>query len=93
MKNKALVGTAIAAAISIAATTAMQVQTASAAPAPMVPGADKCYGIAKAGKNDCAAGPGTSCAGTSTRDGQANAWMYVLAGTCEKIVDGSLTEG
>lgn len=52
---------------------------------------EKCYGIAKAGKNDCAAGPGTSCAGTSTRDGQGNAWMLVPAGTCEKIVGGSLT--
>jgi uncharacterized membrane protein len=42
----------------------------------------KCYGIAKAGKNDCAAGPGTSCAGTSTRDYQGNAWKLVKAGTC-----------
>ncbi|PVV06302.1 MAG: hypothetical protein B6D77_16195 [gamma proteobacterium symbiont of Ctena orbiculata] len=51
---------------------------------------EKCYGVAKAGKNDCAAGPGTSCAGTSTTDGQGNAWMLVLKGTCEKIVGGSL---
>lgn len=36
----------------------------------------KCYGIALAGKNDCAAGPGTSCAGTSTVDYQGNAWTY-----------------
>ena len=53
--------------------------------------AEKCYGVAKAGKNDCAAGPGTSCAGTSTKDGQKDAWMYVLKGTCEKIVGGSKT--
>ncbi len=52
---------------------------------------EKCFGIAKAGKNDCAAGPGTTCAGTSTVDSQGNAWMYVPAGTCEKIVGGSLT--
>ena len=39
---------------------------AKAGPAPAQPGADKCYGIALAGKNDCAAGAGTSCAGTST---------------------------
>lgn len=52
---------------------------------------EKCFGIAKAGKNDCAAGPGTSCAGTSTVDGQGDAWMLVPAGTCEKIVGGSLT--
>lgn len=45
---------------------------------------EKCYGVAKAGENDCAAGPGTSCAGTSTRDYQGNAWKLVAAGTCEK---------
>ena len=37
-----------------------------------------------AGKNDCAAGPGTTCAGTSKSDHQANAWKYVPAGTCTK---------
>ena len=36
----------------------------------------KCYGISLAKKNDCAAGPGTSCAGTSTVDYQGNAWTY-----------------
>lgn len=46
---------------------------------------EKCYGVAKAGKNDCAAGPGTTCSGTSTRDYQGNAWNYVPAGTCAKI--------
>ncbi|MEL0585786.1 MAG: DUF2282 domain-containing protein [Candidatus Thiodiazotropha sp. (ex. Lucinoma kazani)] len=53
---------------------------------------EKCFGVAKAGKNDCKAGPGTSCAGTSTTDAQGNAWMLVLEGTCEKIVGGSLAE-
>lgn len=52
--------------------------------------AEKCYGVAEAGKNDCAAGPGTSCAGTSTVDGQGNAWLYVPEGTCEKLVGGTL---
>ena len=52
---------------------------------------EKCYGVAKAGENDCAAGPGTSCAGTSKTDGQGNAWTLVLAGTCEKLVGGNLT--
>jgi uncharacterized membrane protein len=51
---------------------------------------EKCYCVAKAGKNDCAAGPGTSCAGSSTIDGQSNAWMYVPKGSCEKLVNGSL---
>lgn len=46
---------------------------------------EKCYGVALAGKNDCAAGPGTSCAGTSTTDYQGNAWKYVDAGTCLDI--------
>jgi uncharacterized membrane protein len=43
---------------------------------------EKCYGIAMKGKNDCAAGPGTSCAGTSTVDYQGNAWKFVPKGTC-----------
>ncbi|MFU7527530.1 DUF2282 domain-containing protein [Qipengyuania sp. ASV99] len=46
---------------------------------------EKCYGVSLAGKNDCAAGPGTSCAGTSTRDYQGNAWKYVDKGTCTGI--------
>lgn len=53
---------------------------AAAQKAPM----EKCYGISKAGQNDCAAGPGTSCAGSSTRDYQGNAWKLVKQGTCEK---------
>jgi len=52
---------------------------------------EKCFGVAKAGKNDCAAGPGTTCAGTSKTDAQGNAWMLVPAGTCDKLVGGSLT--
>lgn len=46
---------------------------------------EKCYGVSKAGENDCAAGPGTSCAGTSVVDYQGNAWTFVDAGTCETI--------
>lgn len=52
--------------------------------------AEKCYGVSKAGKNDCAAGPGTSCAGTSTVDAQGNAWMFVPKGSCERLVGGTL---
>lgn len=47
-------------------------------------GTDKCYGVALKGKNDCKAGAGTTCAGTSKVDYQANAWKMVPAGTCEK---------
>lgn len=61
----------------------------------------KCYGVSLAGKNDCKAGPGTTCAGSSTVDYQGNAWTLVPAGTCEsmtfettdgRMVKGSLTE-
>ncbi|MFO2463905.1 DUF2282 domain-containing protein [Pseudomonas sp. 15FMM2] len=45
----------------------------------------KCFGVAEAGKNDCAAGAGTSCAGSSKTKDQANAWKLVPAGTCLKI--------
>jgi len=47
---------------------------------------EKCFGVALKGKNDCAAGAGTSCAGTSKIDHQGNAWQFVPKGTCEKIV-------
>ncbi len=43
---------------------------------------EKCYGVAEAGANDCAAGEGTSCAGTSKIDYQGNSWKLVPAGTC-----------
>lgn len=85
MKNKILLGSILSTVI----TSAAVMSTASAQDA----APEKCYGVAKAGLNDCAAGPGTSCAGTSTADGQADAWMYVLAGSCEKIVGGSSTKG
>ena len=54
---------------------------------------EKCYGVAKAGMNDCKAGEGTTCQGTSTEDGQMNAWVLTPAGLCDKLVGGSLTEG
>ncbi len=53
---------------------------------------EKCYGVSKAGENDCAAGPGTTCAGTSTVDYQGNAWTLVPTGTCETtVIDASMT--
>lgn len=48
-------------------------------------GMEKCYGVALAGKNDCKAGPGTTCAGTSKANYQGNSFKYVKAGTCAKI--------
>jgi uncharacterized membrane protein len=52
---------------------------------PAAPEKERCFGVAMAGKNDCAAGPGTTCAGTAKADYQANAWKYVPAGTCTAI--------
>lgn len=45
---------------------------------------EKCFGVAMKGKNDCAAGAGTSCAGTAKMDYQGSHWKYVPSGTCEK---------
>ena len=80
--TKVIIAGAITSALALAPLTGVQAAA----------GADneKCYGVAKAGKNDCKAGPGTSCAGTSKVDGQGNAWMLVIKGTCEKITGGTL---
>ncbi len=61
---------------------AAAITTGAAQATPAKKATEKCFGVAKVGKNDCAAGPGTSCAGTSTRDYQGNAWKLVPAGTC-----------
>ena len=73
----------IALAIAAAATVAISAGAAMAADAKGKN--EKCYGVSLAGKNDCAAGPGTSCAGTSKVDYQGNAWKYVPAGSCVKM--------
>jgi len=73
----------IAAALSTALLLASQVQA-------QAPAAEKCFGIAKAGKNDCQTAT-SSCAGTSRKDAQTDAWLNVPKGTCEKINGGSLT--
>jgi uncharacterized membrane protein len=72
--NAAMLATAVAAAVS----TATLVSATSAVAASK----EKCFGIALKGANDCAAGAGTSCAGTSTVDFQGNSWKYVEKGTC-----------
>ena len=74
--NAAALAGSFAAAVSLAAAPAF------AAPVAPQPNAEKCYGISMAGKNDCAAGAGTTCAGTSKMDYQGNAWKYVAKGTC-----------
>lgn len=85
-----------AATASIAASLAIALAAAAAnAHTTDAPKTEKCYGVAKAGKNDCKAGAGTSCAGTSKTDYQGNAWKLVKAGTCTTILtpkgNGSLT--
>lgn len=67
---------AIATIVSAGAMTALTTDGAYAAEK------EKCYGVALKGQNDCAAGPGTTCAGTSTEDYQGNAWKLVPKGTC-----------
>ena len=74
-----IVNTAASAAVLIALSAAV----AQAGPVKPQPTKEICFGISLAGKNDCAAGAGTSCAGTSRRDYQGNAWKYV--GTCTTI--------
>ena len=80
LKTVAIVG-AVAASLAAQATTA----TAQAK--------EKCFGVSLAGKNDCAAGPGTTCAGTSTVDYQGNAWTLVDAGTCAEIELPAMADG
>jgi uncharacterized membrane protein len=72
-------------AIAAALTAALAVPIAAQAQGNM----EKCYGVAKTGKNDCQTAA-SSCAGTSKKDSQSDAWISVPKGTCEKIVGGKL---
>jgi uncharacterized membrane protein len=81
MKSVALAG-AVAAAMTAHTTTSAQAASK-----------EKCYGVSVAGGNDCAAGPGTTCAGTSVTDYQGNAWTLVDAGTCADIVLPAMADG
>ena len=83
MNGKLLVASAVAAALSLPL-------AAFSEPAPKPKfEAEKCYGIAKAGKNDCET-RNSSCAGTSKRDNQKDAWIYMPKGSCDRIVGGSI---
>jgi uncharacterized membrane protein len=86
VKTLAVAG-AVAAALTAHTTTAVNAQAQ-----------EKCFGVSMAGENDCAAGPGTTCAGTSKVDYQGNAWTLVPAGTCvttelPKMADGTARMG
>ena len=79
MSSTLSLSASLATALTLAAT-AVQAQDAAM---------EKCFGVALAGENDCAAGPGTTCAGTSTVDFQGNAWKLVPAGTCVTMEKGA----
>ena len=81
----AVLALALGAALTMAQSPA-QAQAASA-------DKEKCYGVSMKGKNDCAAGAGTTCAGTSVRDFQGNAWKYVAKGSCEKMASKTSSTG
>ena len=77
-KSSVISSTMLAGAVALAVSSSLAPITASAG------AKEKCYGISLAGQNDCAAGAGTTCAGTSTVDYQGNAWTLVPKGDCEK---------
>lgn len=77
----------LAVASAVAAALAAQTITVSAQ------SKEKCYGVSLAGQNDCAAGPGTTCAGTSVVDYQGNAWTLVDAGTCDSMELPAMADG
>jgi len=81
--NKTLLSTAIGGVLALSALS-MSVLAADEA------ATEKCYGVAKAGKNDCA-GAGHACAGQSKGDASGKEWIKLPAGTCERLVGGSLT--
>ena len=83
-KRQLLLTTAVAAALSMPLASMAQ---NGPTPKPKFE-VEKCYGVAKAGRNDCQTS-NSSCAGTSKRDHQGDAWIYVPAGSCSKIVGGS----
>ncbi len=99
MSTKSAVSSAILAsalATAIASLAHAAPLTSAEAMAAVAAHKEKCFGVALKGQNDCAAGPGTTCQGTSTVDFQGNSWKFVRGGTCTGIVvpgggHGSLT--
>ena len=86
MNTKTVFASTLLGALAIAAT------AANAAPAAMQPGMEKCYGVAAAGKNDCAAGA-HSCAGQSTKSFDKASFVELPAGACAKLAGGSMMAG
>jgi uncharacterized membrane protein len=86
MKNRVLIASALATVVAAPALLSAQ----KPVPAPTNWKAEKCYGIARAGQNDCASTGNNSCGGSSKLNSDPRAWIYVPAGYCERIVGGSL---
>lgn len=87
----ALAGAAMLAACGSGGKTAQEPTAEANSQGSEIAAREKCFGVALKGQNDCKAGPGTTCAGTSTTDYQGNAWKYVDTGNCEAS-GGSLVE-
>ena len=81
--SSALLASAVATLLATAAQAAPL--TKAEASAAIAAHKEKCFGVALKGQNDCAAGPGTTCQGTSTTDFQGNSWKFVQGGTCTNI--------
>jgi len=81
--SAALLASAVTAALGSAAFAAPLTKAEESAA--QAAGKQKCYGVALKGQNDCAAGAGTTCQGTSTVDFQGNAWKFVQNGTCATL--------
>ena len=84
--NKTMTAAALALALGAAMTMAAAPVYAASHGGAMKAETEKCFGVAMKGKNDCKAGAGTTCAGTSKMDYQGNAWSMVPNGTCEKAM-------
>jgi len=86
--HHAILASAIGSLISLASVHALAAPTLNHPEKPTYK-YEKCYGVARAGRNDCFTSS-NSCAGTTKEDDQRDAWIYVPAGTCGKITGGSL---
>jgi len=87
MNKRVVIASAIAAAVAAPSLSWAQ----KPVPAPTNWKAEKCYGLAKAGQNDCASAGNNSCGGSSKINADPKAWVYVPEGYCERIVGGSKT--
>jgi uncharacterized membrane protein len=82
----------LVAGVSALGVLALAAAQAQAGPVAQPAGSEKCYGVAKAAKNDCAAGS-HSCAGQVTKNFDKSAYVYLPKGACAKLAGGALTPG